>query len=107
LLTDADVVLPIVAPDATSAWHLYVIRTPRRDALLQFFKKQGVEAGIHYPVPLHLQPAYADLGYRRGDLPITEAVADTCISLPLYPEMTEAQQDRVIDLLYTFLQQAS
>ena len=107
LLADADVVLPMVAPDATSAWHLYVIRTPHRNALLQFLKEQGVEAGIHYPVPLHLQPAYADLGYRRGDLPATEAVADTCLSLPLYPEMTEAQQDRVVDLLYTFRQQAS
>ncbi|MCE7986335.1 MAG: DegT/DnrJ/EryC1/StrS family aminotransferase [Caldilinea sp. CFX5] len=104
LLADADVVLPTVAADATSAWHLYVIRTPRRDALLHFFKEQGVEAGIHYPVPLHLQPAYADLGYQRGDLPFTEAVADTCLSLPLYPEMTEAQQDRVVALLYTFLQ---
>lgn len=103
LLAQADVVLPMVAPGATSAWHLYVIRTPHRDALLQFLKEQGVEAGIHYPVPLHLQPAYAELGYRRGDLPVTEAVADTCLSLPLYPEMTETQQERVVDLLYTFL----
>lgn len=107
LLADAEVVLPVVAPNATSAWHLYIIRAPQRDALLQFLKEHGVEAGIHYPVPLHLQPAYADLGYRRGDLPITEAVADTCLSLPLYPEMTETQQDRVVDLLYTFLRQIS
>lgn len=103
LLADAELVLPIVAPEATSAWHLYVIRTPQRDPLLNFLKTQGVEGGIHYPVPLHLQPAYADLGYQRGDLPITEAVADTCLSLPLYPEMTEAQQDRVVELIYTFL----
>lgn len=107
LLAAANVILPTVAPGATSAWHLYVIRSPHRDALLQFLKEHGVEAGIHYPVPLHLQPAYANLGYRRGDLPVTEAVADTCLSLPLYPEMTEAQQDRVVDLLYTFLRQKS
>lgn len=103
LLADTEVAVPMVAPGATSAWHLYVIRTPLRDALLQFLKENGVEAGIHYPVPLHLQPAYADLGYRRGDLPVTEAVADTCLSLPIYPEMTETQQDRVVDLLYMFL----
>lgn len=105
LLADTRVVLPMVAPAATSAWHLYVIRTPQRDALLHFLKENGVEAGIHYPVPLHLQPAYADLGYRRGDLPVTEAVADTCLSLPLYPEMTEAQQDRVVDQLHAFFRQ--
>lgn len=106
-LADAAVVLPTIAPAATSAWHLYVIRTPQRDQLLQFLKEQGVEGGIHYPVPLHLQPAYADLGYRRGDLPVTEAVADTCLSLPLYPEMTTAQQDHIVELIYTFLKTQS
>lgn len=107
LLADAEVVLPTLAPAATSAWHLYVIRTPRRDQLLEFLKAHGVEGGIHYPVPLHLQPAYAELGYRRGDLPVTEAVADTCLSLPLYPEMSTAQQDRVVELIYTFLKAQS
>lgn len=103
LLANCEVNLPQVAPGATSAWHLYVIRTPRRDQLLHFLKENGVEGGIHYPVPLHLQPAYASLGYQRGDLPVTEAIADTCLSLPLYPEMTGAQQDRIVELIYTFL----
>jgi dTDP-4-amino-4,6-dideoxygalactose transaminase len=58
--------------------------------------------GVHYPVPLHLQPAYADLGYKRGDLPISEQVADTCLSLPLYPEMTDAQQDCVVARICEF-----
>lgn len=107
LLADAEVELPAVAPEATAAWHLYVIRTPQRDGLLQFLKEHGVEGGIHYPIPLHLQPAYAHLGYQRGDLPVTEVVADTCISLPLYPEMSEGQQDRVVELVYTFLEQKS
>ena len=102
-LAEAEVVLPTVAAGATSAWHLYVIRTPQRDQLLQFLKEHGVEGGIHYPVPLHLQPAYAHLGYQRGDLPVTEVIADTCLSLPLYPEMTTAQQDRIVELIYTFL----
>lgn len=107
LLADCEVVLPKVAPEAASAWHLYVIRTPRRDELLHFLKENGVEGGIHYPVPLHLQPAYGDLGYQYGDLPVTETVADTCLSLPLYPEMSETQQDRIVDLMYTFLNTTS
>lgn len=103
LLADCAVVLPQVHKQATAAWHLYVIRTARRDQLLHYLKAHGVEAGIHYPVPLHLQPAYAALGYRQGDLPVTEVVADSCLSLPLYPEMTETQQDRVVELIRTFL----
>jgi dTDP-4-amino-4,6-dideoxygalactose transaminase len=102
LLADCEVELPTVAVEAMPAWHLYVIRTPERDRLLEYLKGNGVEAGIHYPVPLHLQPAYAELGYRPGDLPVTEAVANSCLSLPLYPEMSEAQQDRVVDLVRTF-----
>jgi dTDP-4-amino-4,6-dideoxygalactose transaminase len=103
LLADCEVVLPAVATAATSAWHLYVIRTPRRDALLAYLKTQGIEAGIHYPVPLHLQPAYADLGYRQGDLLVTEAVADSCLSLPIYPEMTDSQQTYIVEQIHTFL----
>ena len=106
LLADCEVVLPQVHKQATAAWHLYVIRTGRRDQLLHYLKEHGVEAGIHYPVPLHLQPAYAALGYSLGDLPVTEAVADSCLSLPLYPEMTETQQDRVVELIHTFLARA-
>jgi len=102
LLTGCDVVTPQVAPRADPAWHLYVIRTARRDELLTWLDDQGIGAGVHYPVPLHLQPAYADLGYRRGDLPVTELVADTCLSLPLYPEMTEEQQDRVVGAVRKF-----
>jgi len=105
LLADCEVVLPQVAAEAEPAWHLYVIRTPHRDPLLDFLKQHGVEAGIHYPVPLHLQPAYTDLNYQVGDLPVTEMVADTCLSLPLYPEMIDAQQDRVVELVRQFLDQ--
>ena len=104
-LAACEVVLPAVAAEADSAWHLYVLRTPRRDELLECLKQRGVEAGVHYPVPLHLQPAYADLGYRQGDFPVTEAVADSCLSLPLYPEMTEAQQDKVVAFVQNFCEQ--
>jgi dTDP-4-amino-4,6-dideoxygalactose transaminase len=73
--------------------------------MLAWLRDAGIGAGVHYPVPLHLQPAYADLGYSRGQLPVTEQVADTCLSLPLYPEMTGAQQNRVVDAVKAFLMQ--
>lgn len=103
LLADCEVVLPQVAVEAEPAWHLYVIRTPRRDELADHLKRHGVETGVHYPVPLHLQPAFAALGYRPGDLPVTEAMAESCLSLPLYPEMTDDQQERVAGLIRDFL----
>lgn len=105
LLADAELTLPHVAPFVDPAWHLYVIRTPEREAMLDFLKSQGIGAGVHYPTPLHLQPAYAHLGYRRGELPVTEAVADTCLSLPIYPEMSDDQQDRVVAAVHAFLNQ--
>lgn len=99
---EGEIVLPYVHPAAEAVWHLYVIRTPRRDALLEHLNRHGVGAGIHYPTPLHLQPAYADLGYTRGDLPITEEVAETCLSLPIFPEMTDAQQEYVVATIRSF-----
>jgi dTDP-4-amino-4,6-dideoxygalactose transaminase len=102
LLADCELVLPFVHADAEPAWHLYVVRTHQRDAMLDFLNERGVQAGVHYPVPLHLQPAYAALGYQAGDLPITEEVAATCLSLPLYPEMTLEQQDYVVDVVRQF-----
>jgi dTDP-4-amino-4,6-dideoxygalactose transaminase len=102
LLQECELELPQGAPQADPAWHLYVIRSSQRDKLLEYLKQNGVEAGIHYPLPLHLQPAYAELGYRQGDLPVTEVVAATCLSLPLYPEMSDVQQDRVVGLIRAF-----
>ncbi len=103
LLRGAGVTLPFVEAGAEPVWHLYVIRTPERDALISALAQAGIGAGIHYPVPLHLQPAYAHLGYRAGSLPVTESVAATCVSLPLYPEMSDAQQDRVVEAIYAFM----
>lgn len=99
---EGEIVLPFVRPEADPVWHLYVIRTQQRDALLAHLNQNGIGAGVHYPTPLHLQPAYAELGYKRGALPITEAVADTCLSLPIYPEMTDAQQEYVVTTIRTF-----
>ena len=83
--------LPAVAPGATHVYHLYVVHTPRRDALQQHLAAWGIGTLIHYPVPPHRQPAYAGLGWAAGALPIAEDLAATCLSLPLWPGMTEEQ----------------
>ncbi|MEX1019489.1 MAG: DegT/DnrJ/EryC1/StrS family aminotransferase [Litorilinea sp.] len=101
-LGELELVLPTVAPAADPAWHLYVVLTPQRAALAAHLQAQNIETGVHYPIPLHLQPAYADLGYRAGDLPVTERVAQECLSLPLYPEMQAAQQARIVDAVRAF-----
>ncbi len=95
LLADGDLVLPHVPEGVTPAWHLYVVRTPRRDELLASLRQQGIETGIHYPLPLHLQPACRSLGLGPGSYPVAEAAAQQVLSLPLFPEMTEEQQERV------------
>lgn len=84
------------------AWHLYAVRTPRRDELLAHLGRCGVEALIHYPVPPHLQGAYADLGMRPGDLPIAEAIAAQTLSLPMGPHLEPGQVDRVVDCVRGF-----
>lgn len=106
LLADCGLMLPHVADVANPVWHLYVVCSEARDSLLAALNRQHIGTGVHYPVPLHLQPAYADLGYVPGDLPVTERVADECLSLPLFPEMTEAQQDRVVATLLESVAQA-
>lgn len=103
LLADCEVVLPYVDSRAVSCWHLYVICTPQRDEMLDYLKERGIGAGLHYPIPLHLQPAYLYLGYKEGDFPVTEEVAQQCLSLPLYPEMSDEQLERVVNLIYEFL----
>lgn len=84
------------ASDARSSHHLYVIRVAERERVLAGLKAAGIEAGVHYPVPLHLQPALAHLGHGRGAFPAAERLADEAVSLPLFPLMTEPQQDRVV-----------
>lgn len=94
-----DLILPAVAPEATHVYHLYVIRTQQRDALQKYLQEQGIGTLIHYPVPVHLQEAYRHLGYRRGDFPLAEALADTCLSLPLWPGMTADMVEQVADTI--------
>mgnify|MGYP001079575204 CR=1 FL=1 len=102
LLADSGAKLPVEAPDCHSSYHIYGIEVDRRDALLQHLQSRGIGAGIHYPLPVHLQPAYADLGLPAGSFPSAERVAEREISLPLYPEMTDAQMDEVIGAFNEF-----
>jgi dTDP-4-amino-4,6-dideoxygalactose transaminase len=95
LLAGSPVVLPLDAGDAESAYHLFVIRVYERDRVLKDLKAGGVGAGIHYPIPLHLQEACAHLGYRPGSFPHAELAANEVLSLPLYPEISQSQQEEV------------
>ena len=95
-LSDTDLTLPAISPHARHGWHLYVVRSPARDTMLEHLQTAGIGAGVHYPVPLHLQPAYAYLGYAEGALPVSEEVARTCLSLPMYPELDDEQIDAVV-----------
>ena len=81
------VTLPVEKPGVKSAWHLYTIRVPARDALQKHLAAQGIATAVHYPRPIHLQPAMALAGGRVGDLPVSERLCGEVISLPLYPEL--------------------
>jgi len=95
LLADCDVVTPFESPDVRHVYHLYVIRTSRRVAMLEHLQSKGIGAGIHYPIPLHRQPAYLKQGYGDVSLPVTERVAGEIVSLPMYPELTREQIEYV------------
>jgi dTDP-4-amino-4,6-dideoxygalactose transaminase len=100
LLADVpDVRLPLRLEGNLDVWHLYVVRVPDRDAVLQRLNEAGIGAGIHYPVPVHLQPAFRHLGSGPGSFPVTEAAAGEILSLPLYPGITVQQQERVVDVV--------
>lgn len=91
LLTDNGVITPVEMPYARHVYHLYVVRATRRDALQQALSKQGIQTGIHYPIPVHLHQGYTDLGYQAGDFPISESYCKQILSLPMFPELTEKQ----------------
>src|SRR5262245_7588814 len=90
---------PSVVAGVEHVYHLYVIETDRRDEMQQRLRAKEIATGIHYPVPVHLQEACADLGYRAGDFPVTERAARRMLSLPMYPELTGAQIDYVSDAI--------
>ncbi len=91
LLKESDVVIPAVLDNTLSVFHLYVIRAHQRDGLQKYLKEKGINTIVHYPLPVHLQLAYRELGYKEGDFPETEKVSQEILSLPIFPELTEEE----------------
>lgn len=102
LLRDLDVMMPTEKDYVKHVYHLYVIHFPKRDDLISYLKSRGIYAGIHYPVPIHLQKAYLDLNYTSGTFPITERYAGKIISLPMFPELMEEQIKYVVSEIGRF-----
>ncbi len=102
LFADLPVRRPPLPSGEEHVFHLYVIRTQKREALRAFLTERGIGTGIHYPIPCHLQRSSADLGWPRGSLPVTERLAGEVLSLPMYPELTGAQIERVADSVRAF-----
>jgi dTDP-4-amino-4,6-dideoxygalactose transaminase len=99
LLKDSSYKLPALMSDSECVWHCYVIETPQRDRIRCGLQDVGIQSAVHYPVPVHLQKAYAHLDYGSGDLPITEALCEHCLALPIYPELSKEKISRVASVL--------
>ena len=97
-----EIILPTETPGAYHVYHQYAIRVPNRDALLSYFRENGIVAGVYYPVPIHLQPCFDYLGYKEGDFPEAERASREVLTLPLYPQLIESQQRLVIRHLVNF-----
>lgn len=95
LLAGSGIATPQARPDSRHVYHIYAVRTTQRKAWMQALQEQGIHTGIHYPSPVHLLPAYADLGYKAGDFPHSEQAANEVISLPMYAELTAGQCEEV------------
>jgi dTDP-4-amino-4,6-dideoxygalactose transaminase len=102
LLAETDFVLPVELPPATHSYHLYVVRSHYRDELQRHLSESGIGTSIHYPLPVHFQPAYRDLGYSSGDFPLAERSTQEVLSLPLYPELSEEEVRHVCSCLLEF-----
>jgi dTDP-4-amino-4,6-dideoxygalactose transaminase len=102
LMAGLPLVTPHTADYAEHIFHLYVVRVENREALMEHLKNLGVATGLHYPIPIHLQPAYSELGYKRGDFPITEAYAESILSLPIFPELDDEKVAYVVDGIRDF-----
>ena len=96
------IITPPVRPNSEHVFHLYVIKCQQRDTLLKHFNQNNIQAGIHYPIPLHLQPALKYLGYKPGDFPVSEELSSSIISLPIYPELSEVDVNRIVHAVKDF-----
>jgi len=98
-LSNCGLVLPQEMDYACHVYHVYAVQSQNRDELQKRLTEAGVQTGVHYPIPIHLQPAYASLGYKRGGLPVTENLAERVLSLPMFPELSDEQIGRVAEVL--------
>jgi len=103
LLADSGLILPVEAEGTEPVYHLYVVRTDRRDELQAHLQERNISTVIHYPIPLHVQPAHKSLGYKLGDFPVTESYAKQILSLPMFPELSDEQAAYVAQSIYEFM----
>jgi len=101
-LAGLPIILPSSLPESSHVFHLYVIRVKQREKFMQFLSDEGVSTVIHYPIPIHLQPAYKYLSHKKGFLPVTEKVAEEIVSLPIYPDLEDAEVEHVIQTIKKF-----
>lgn len=97
-----NLILPHQDEKSYSVFHLYVLQTPKRDELQTYLNKNGIGTSIHYPIPPHLQKAYSNLGYKKGDFPVAEKLANSLLSIPLYPGLKKSEQEFIIDSIRQF-----
>jgi dTDP-3-amino-3,4,6-trideoxy-alpha-D-glucose transaminase len=102
LLAGTELVLPVIPQDGEHVFHQFVVRSPKRDGLREYLRRHGIYTLVHYPLPVHLQPAYSDLGYSAGSLPNTELASREVLSLPLYPELADEMVDRICQRIKQF-----
>jgi len=102
LLADTNVTLPVEMPERYHVYNLFVVRAPRRDALMQHLRQQGIGCSVYYTKPLHLQECFKDLGYQEGNFPVAEQASKEVLALPIYPELRQEQQERVAGAMRAF-----
>ena len=102
-LSSLPIKLPVEAANTRAVYHLFVIEIDRRNQCINHLKEDGVMAQIHYPTPIHLQPCYSNLGYKKGDFPVAESAANRILSLPIYPELSESQIQKIVSSLKKFV----
>jgi dTDP-4-amino-4,6-dideoxygalactose transaminase len=104
MLSPLGPVCPSEKKGVRHVYHLYTIKTGKRDALQEFLKKKGIETLIHYPIPIPLEKAYKEMGYRRGDFPLTEQWSREILSVPFFPEISEPEMEKVAEGVRCFFE---